>query len=61
MVCQGSYNFLPGGLRANRDLDKKAERAFHSAVVGSVRGPQLKSPCNCLPKTQVSANTKVDV
>jgi len=23
--------------------------------------PQLKNPSNCLPKTQVSANTKVDV
>ncbi len=29
--------------------------------VCSVTGPQLRSPCNCLPKTQVSANTKVDV
>jgi hypothetical protein len=24
-------------------------------------GPQLKSPRNCLPKTQVSANSKEDV
>ena len=26
-----------------------------------VRGPQLKSPRNCLTKTQVSANAKADV
>ena len=25
------------------------------------RGPQRKSPCDCLSKTQVCANTKVDV
>ena len=30
-------------------------------VVDIVARPQLKNPCNCLPKTQVSANTKVDV
>ena len=29
--------------------------------VDIVTGPQRKSPSNCLPKTQVSANTKVDV
>jgi hypothetical protein len=29
--------------------------------VDDVTGPQLKNPSNCLPKTQVSANTKVDV
>jgi hypothetical protein len=33
----------------------------HISVVDNVTGPQLRSPSNCLPKTQVSANTKVDV
>ena len=30
-------------------------------LIDRVRGPQLRNPCNCLPKTQVCANTKVDV
>ena len=45
-------------MRSNRE--KKAER-FSYIIVDSVTGPQLRSPSNCLPKTQVSANTKVDV
>ena len=41
-------------------LRKKAE-SKNNIFVDRVTGPQLRNPCNCLPKTQVSANTKVDV
>ena len=41
--------------------EKKADPSKSVIVVDSVTGPQLRNPCNCLPKTQVSANTKVDV
>ena len=41
--------------------EKKADPNYSFIVVDKVRGPQLKNPCNCLPKTQVCANTKVDV
>ena len=33
----------------------------HDLVIDNVTGPQQKSPRDCLPKTQVCANTKVDV
>ena len=42
-------------------IRKKADLYQHFIVVDKVTGPQLKNPCNCLPKTQVCANTKVDV
>ncbi len=42
-------------------IRKKADPSKSVIVVDSVTGPQLRNPCNCLPKTQVSANTKVDV
>ena len=42
-------------------VGEKKPQGFVSLLVDSVAGPQLKNPCNCLPKTQVCANTKVDV
>jgi hypothetical protein len=33
----------------------------NTPLVGSVAGPQLKNSRDCLSKTQVCANTKVDV
>ena len=43
------------------DTPKKADLRQRIIVVDSVARPQLRNPWNCLPKTQVSANTKVDV
>ena len=30
---------------------KKADPNYSCIVVDVVRGPQLRNPCNCLPKT----------
>src|SRR5476651_1837536 len=54
-TCQFSFQ------ETIREMFEKKADLCSQYLIGSVRGPQLKNPCNCLLKTQVSANTKVEV
>lgn len=38
-------------LRANREYQESWTQLLILSVVDMVRGPQLRNPCNCLPKT----------
>jgi hypothetical protein len=56
-----SCKCLPNDIEYELRKKKAKPNQKHISVVDDVTGPQLKNPSNCLPKTQVSANTKVDV